>query len=401
MSATTSSQLQLRVDPRTDQRRARVALRLFLAVPQFIVLTFIGYAAEFLALLGWFAALVTRRNPFHRFIVGYIRWYARVLGYLYLLTDSYPPFSLEPSDDYPIDVSLDQSPLRRFAVLFRIVLLVPFALVTTLLSAGLSLVAVVAWFLTLIRGSLPTPLHDATHAALRYLLRVQAYALVVQDRYPRGLYGDASATEAAAGRASSTEHDDESDAEVSRPLVRPETVAPTQLLGTLATAPSAGGDEAAPRGPLALSRAARRVLTGELVLGTLAYVGTFLLIVALGASLTQGRIWSNLYGGDLASLRLVLSTTSADLRVASPRWETVRRDCTNVEQSLARLTTLPQYPRKGPNAHLLKGLGYAALGDRACLASIVPHHQASLLPDLGRAFAAALHELTVFDHETR
>ena len=114
--------LELRVEPRAQQRRTSVALRLILAIPQFIVIAFIGYAAEFLAFLGWFVALVTGRNPFHRFIVGYIRWYARVIGYLYFLTDSYPPFSLEPSDDYPIDVRLEQSPLRRLTILFRIVL---------------------------------------------------------------------------------------------------------------------------------------------------------------------------------------------------------------------------------------------------------------------------------------
>jgi hypothetical protein len=29
------------------------------------------------------------------FSTGYMRWMTRVLGYLYLLTDKYPPFSMD------------------------------------------------------------------------------------------------------------------------------------------------------------------------------------------------------------------------------------------------------------------------------------------------------------------
>ncbi|HUX05148.1 MAG TPA: DUF4389 domain-containing protein [Acidimicrobiales bacterium] len=402
MAANASSELELRVEPRAQQRRTSVALRLILAIPQFIVIAFIGYAAEFLAFLGWFVALVTGRNPFHRFIVGYIRWYARVIGYLYFLTDSYPPFSLEPSDDYPIDVRLEQSPLRRLTILFRIVLLVPVTILTTLLSAGLAMVGVVAWFLTLVRGSLPEPLHNATHAALRYVTRVQAYALVVQDRYPRGLFGDVPSSEFLSNTAS-TDDGEVSNDEAPGTASELDSDAPTRLMGSLPMAPpvTTADAEREPRWPLSLSRAGRRVITGELILGAMTYLGSFLLIIALGSSLSTGRVWSHLYGGDLASLRLVVTNARADLDAASPNWDTVRRACTDIEQSLARLGSLPQYPRKGPNEHLLRGLGDIALGERACLGSIVPHHQTQLLADLSKAFAAGLHELAVFDVQTR
>lgn len=400
MAANAFSELQLRADPRTHQRRTSIALRLILAIPQLVVVAIIGYAAQLVALLGWFVALVTGRNPFHRFLVGYVRWYARVVGYLYLLTDSYPPFSLEPSDDYPIDVRLDETPLRRITVLFRIILLVPVTILTTLLGTGLALVGVVAWFLTLVRGSLPEPLHHANQATLRYVMRVQAYALVVQDRYPRGLFGDVptpeftSDTEAAGDDALRVDETPETASE-------PASDAPTRLMGSLPMAPpvTTADLQREPVAPLTLSRAGRRVITGELIVGAMAYLGLFLLVITLGSSLSAGRVWSHLYGGDIASLRVVVTTAHADLDTTSPNWDTVRRACTDVEQSLAQLGSLPQYPRKGPNEHLLRGLGDIALGQQVCLATIVPQHQTNRLADLSKAFAAGLHELALFNEQ--
>ncbi len=71
----------------------------FLAIPHYIVLFFLYIAAFVLAIIAWFAILFTGRYPrgMFDFIAGVIRWHNRVLGYAFLLvTDRYPPFSLEP-----------------------------------------------------------------------------------------------------------------------------------------------------------------------------------------------------------------------------------------------------------------------------------------------------------------
>ena len=48
------------------QRRATVIFRIILAIPQFFVLFFLGIAAFFVAVIGWFAALFTGRLPSSR-----------------------------------------------------------------------------------------------------------------------------------------------------------------------------------------------------------------------------------------------------------------------------------------------------------------------------------------------
>ena len=68
-----------------------------MAIPHFIVLIFLSIAAIVVAIIAWFAVLFTGRYPqwAFDFEVGVMRWHNRVAGYaLVLVTDQYPPFSL-------------------------------------------------------------------------------------------------------------------------------------------------------------------------------------------------------------------------------------------------------------------------------------------------------------------
>jgi hypothetical protein len=68
------------------------------AVPHLIVLFFLGIAAIFTVIIGWFAVLFSGHFPkgMHAFVVGVGRWYLRVEAYVLSLRDEYPPFSLSP-----------------------------------------------------------------------------------------------------------------------------------------------------------------------------------------------------------------------------------------------------------------------------------------------------------------
>ena len=71
----------------------------FLAIPHFIVLAFLWLAAFFVVIAAWFAILFTGRYPkgLFDFVEGVFRWTNRVVGYaVTLVTDRYPPFSLNP-----------------------------------------------------------------------------------------------------------------------------------------------------------------------------------------------------------------------------------------------------------------------------------------------------------------
>ncbi len=80
-----------------NRNRVTVGFRLILAIPQLIVVVVLGVAAVVVWLIGFFAVLFTGRWPegLRTFVVGYMRWFTRVEAYVGLLTDEYPPFSLE------------------------------------------------------------------------------------------------------------------------------------------------------------------------------------------------------------------------------------------------------------------------------------------------------------------
>ena len=76
--------------------RLSTFFRLILVIPQYIVLYFLDIVAFVLMFFAWWAILFTGKYPkgLFDFVAGYVRWNTRVTGYLSLLTDKYPPFSL-------------------------------------------------------------------------------------------------------------------------------------------------------------------------------------------------------------------------------------------------------------------------------------------------------------------
>jgi hypothetical protein len=70
-----------------------------LAIPHYIVLLFLGIAAVVSVVIAWVAILFTGRYPrgLFDFVEGVFRWENRVVAYAFILvTDQYPPFSLQP-----------------------------------------------------------------------------------------------------------------------------------------------------------------------------------------------------------------------------------------------------------------------------------------------------------------
>jgi Domain of unknown function (DUF4389) len=83
----------------TDLARGMPLVKWFLAIPHYIVLFFLYIAAFVCLVIAWFAILFTGRYPrsLFDFVVGVGRWHLRVAAYMFILvTDKYPPFSLQP-----------------------------------------------------------------------------------------------------------------------------------------------------------------------------------------------------------------------------------------------------------------------------------------------------------------
>jgi hypothetical protein len=85
-------------DAQAQLGRGSPLIKWLLAFPHYIVLLLLYIAAFIIWIVAWFAILFTGRYPrgLFDFVVGVLIWQLRVSAYASLLiTDEYPPFSLE------------------------------------------------------------------------------------------------------------------------------------------------------------------------------------------------------------------------------------------------------------------------------------------------------------------
>jgi hypothetical protein len=85
-------------DVESDLNRWLPLVKWLLAIPHYVVLIVLWLGAFVAVTVAWFAILFTERYPrgLFDFVVGVARWSLQVDAYAFLLvTDRYPPFSLE------------------------------------------------------------------------------------------------------------------------------------------------------------------------------------------------------------------------------------------------------------------------------------------------------------------
>ena len=191
----------------TNRNRLTTAFRLILAIPHILLVGgagfsvalgsgqggmvsagseggLLGLVAWILAIVSWFTILLTggHNASIRQYTKFYLRWRVRGLAYMMLLEDPYPPFGDEP---YPASVTVaDPEKRDRLSVAFWLFLLIPHFIVLIFVMLGWSLTAIVSWFIILFTGSYPQGLYDFGVGALRWLIRVESYALLLVDEYP-------------------------------------------------------------------------------------------------------------------------------------------------------------------------------------------------------------------------
>jgi hypothetical protein len=171
--------------------RWRPLVQWFLAIPLLIVVYVLRLVAGVLAFLGWFAALFTGKLPeaFGDFIVGYYRYAWRAYSYYGFLRDKYPPLGpslgyTDPGDDPAWFEVQKGEGLSRLAVLFRLILVIPQAIVIFFLAIALYAAMLVAFFAVIITGKWPAGLRDFVVGLSRWIFRVDAWFYLLADPYP-------------------------------------------------------------------------------------------------------------------------------------------------------------------------------------------------------------------------
>jgi hypothetical protein len=79
------------------RNRLTTAFRFILVIPHVIVLALLAIVVWFAMIGAFFVVLFTAKWPdgLFNFVLGFMRWSTRVNAYFLLLTDEYPPFSMD------------------------------------------------------------------------------------------------------------------------------------------------------------------------------------------------------------------------------------------------------------------------------------------------------------------
>ncbi len=187
-SAAATYPVRLEVDAAAPQSRLTVFFRLFMMIPHFIVLSLLGTVVQIISFVAWLIILFSGTYPdgLLRFSIGVARWNARANAYYGLLTDVYPPFSMDEDATYPIRLFVDEqiSGRNRLTTFFRLIMVIPQVIVLYLVQLAASVVIFIAWLIALFTGTVPDGLHNFIAGYNRWNVRVMAYALLLVDDYP-------------------------------------------------------------------------------------------------------------------------------------------------------------------------------------------------------------------------
>jgi hypothetical protein len=163
-----------------------------LVIPHFFVLFFVALGAFFVAIWAFFAVLFTGRYPRGAFdyLVGTLRWLNRVVAYAHLMTDAYPPFSMEDDPSYPVRVIVEYPEhVANWRPLVQWLLAYPYLLVAGVLYWLTGICTFFAFFTILFTKRIPRGLFELMVPGLRWNLRGSAYAYFLSDRYPPWIWG--------------------------------------------------------------------------------------------------------------------------------------------------------------------------------------------------------------------
>ena len=188
--------LGIQWDPPRHQRWT-VLFRVLLAVP-FALYTYVLYIAFlFLNVASWWAALFTGRVPsaIQSFGSYFLQVSANLSAYVTLTIAEFPSMSAAPANvDRVVTVTTTPTRLSRWSVFFRLVLVLPAALLSVCAITGSWLVSVVNWVWVMFTGRSTPAVHRLLVLVLRLHIRFVAYVFLLTPEQPwHGYFGDGRA----------------------------------------------------------------------------------------------------------------------------------------------------------------------------------------------------------------
>jgi hypothetical protein len=171
--------------------RWRPLVNWVLVIPVYLWLQILQFGAIAVSVVGWFAIVIGGRLPesLGDYLVAVLRYEWRMYSFLFGLTDRYPGFTVvagyvDPGEYPAVLYSARPVQRRRLTVLFRLILVIPQAVVLLLANLVAFVVLFIGWFAVLILGRWPLALLTLVVGWMRWVFRVEGYWHLIVDDYP-------------------------------------------------------------------------------------------------------------------------------------------------------------------------------------------------------------------------
>lgn len=165
---------------------------IYIIIPHYFLLFFVGIWGSILQFISWWAILFTGRYPqsFFEYQVGLQKWSLRLQARLMNLTDGYPAFGINGTDDLtsfemPYPEKLSRGTLLLKSFFGAIYCIFPHAFCLLFRGIASQFLGFLAWWAVLFTGKYPATWHAFNTGTIRWGARVNLYMGFMTDEYPR------------------------------------------------------------------------------------------------------------------------------------------------------------------------------------------------------------------------
>lgn len=188
--------MKLTVKHQETYSRGELILRslfggIYIVLPHSFLLLFVQLWSLVVMFISFWAILFTGRYPqsFFEFMVKMYRWNLRVNARMYNLSDGYPSFGLNGTDEYTsFEVEYPESLSRGHLILkflFGIIYCgIPHIFILYFRMLWGLILAFLAFWVVLFTGEYPAGWHAFNVGTLRWAMRVNLYLSYMTDDYP-------------------------------------------------------------------------------------------------------------------------------------------------------------------------------------------------------------------------
>lgn len=164
---------------------------IYIVLPHLFLLMFFQLWGAILTFIAWWSILFTGRFPqsMYEFMVGLFRWNIRLNARMYNLSDGYPAFGTDGTDEFTsfemeYPESLDRGHLLLKTFFGGIYCALPHAFVLAFRVLWGLILGFLAFWVVLFTGEYPKSWHEFNVGTIRWLTRVNLYLSFMTDDYP-------------------------------------------------------------------------------------------------------------------------------------------------------------------------------------------------------------------------